>query len=67
MGAKKKPQESLSLAELGVEEASVGEAGSQTTVLALSEPPARGESQKVEDDGSAPEKIVEFLAEKKLL
>jgi electron transfer flavoprotein beta subunit len=67
MGAKKKPQETLSLAELGVEEESVGEAGSRTTVLALADPPARGDSQKIEDDGSAAEKIVEFLAGKKLL
>ena len=35
MGAKKKPQETLSLADLGVEPARAGEAGSRTTVLAL--------------------------------
>ena len=67
MGAKKKPQETMSLADLGVDEGSVGEAGSQTTVLALADPPPRGDSQKIEDDGSAAEQIVEFLAGKKLL
>src|SRR6266540_289122 len=67
MGAKKKPQETMSLADLGVDEASVGEAGSRTTVLALVDPPARGDSQKIEDDGSAAEQIVEFLSEKRLV
>jgi len=67
MGAKKKPQELLTLAELGVEAAQVGEAGSQTTVLALAAPPARGGARKIEDDGSAAQAIVDFLAEKRLL
>ena len=67
MGAKGKPQETASLADLGVEPGGVGEAGSRTVVLALGDPPARGDSQRIEDDGSAPEKIVEFLAGKKLL
>ena len=67
MGAKKKSQETVSLADLGVDQGSVGEEGSRTTVLALADPPARGDSQKIEDDGSAAEQIVEFLAGKKLL
>jgi len=36
-------------------------------VLALGDPPPRGDTQKIEDDGSAPQKIVDFLAEKRLL
>src|SRR3954469_12403102 len=44
MGAKKKPQEVLSLAELGVD-GGVGESGSGTEVLALGDPPPRGESR----------------------
>jgi electron transfer flavoprotein beta subunit len=67
MGAKKKPQETLSLSDLGVDAGEVGETGSRTAVLALGEPPPRGDSQKIEDDGTAAEKIVSFLAEKKLL
>ena len=67
MGAKKKPQETLSLADLGVAADEAGEAGSRTTVEALNDPPARGDTVKLEDDGSAAEKIVEFLAEKKAL
>jgi electron transfer flavoprotein beta subunit len=67
MGAKKKPQDSLSLGDLGVEPDRAGEAGSRTSVLELSPPPARGDTVKIDDDGSAPEKIVDYLAEKKLL
>jgi len=67
MGAKKKPQEQLSLADLGVEADRAGEAGSRTVVLALSAPPGRGESRKIEDDGNAAEAIVAFLEEKRLL
>ena len=67
MGAKKKPQETFTLGDLGVEAGRVGEAGSRTEVLALGEPPARGDSRKIEDDGNAAEQIAEFLAEKRLL
>jgi electron transfer flavoprotein beta subunit len=58
MGAKKKPQET------------VGADGAEapgTTVVALNPPPPRGESRKIEDDGSAAEQIVEFLAEKRFV
>jgi electron transfer flavoprotein beta subunit len=61
MGAKKKPQDARAAADVGGAEAS------GTTVVALSPPPARGEAQKIEDDGSGAEKIVEFLAEKRLV
>src|SRR5512142_1657352 len=56
MGAKKKPQETLSLADLGVAAEDAGESGSRTTVEALNDPPARGDTVKIEDDGSAAEK-----------
>src|ERR1700749_4128468 len=67
MGAKKKPQNVLSLADLGVEPDEAGEAGSRTTVLALGDPPARGDARKIEDDGNAAQVIVDFLAEKRLV
>jgi electron transfer flavoprotein beta subunit len=67
MGAKKKPQDTVSLADLGVEADRAGEAGSRTEVYAIGDPPPRGETQKVEDDGSGAEKIVEFLLERKAL
>jgi electron transfer flavoprotein beta subunit len=67
MGARSKPQRSVSLSELGIETGNVGEAGSKTVVQALNDPPPRGDTVKIENDGSAAEKIVEFLAEKKVL
>jgi electron transfer flavoprotein beta subunit len=67
MGAKKKPQETLSLGDAGAEADRAGESGSRTEVLGLNPPPSRGDSQKIEDDGNAAEAIVEFLAEKRLL
>jgi electron transfer flavoprotein beta subunit len=67
MGAKSKPQETLSMADLGLDGNDVGESGKRTEVYAVSDPPPRGDSLKIEDDGAAAEKIVEFLAERKLL
>jgi len=67
MGAKKKPFETLSLGDIGVDAGDVGEAGSKTEVLALGEPPSRGDARKIEDDGSAAQQIVDFLAEKRLV
>jgi electron transfer flavoprotein beta subunit len=61
MGAKKKPQETLSPDDVG------GLDEARTTVLALSPPPSRGDARRIEDDGSAAEQIVEFLAERRLL
>ena len=67
MGAKKKPQQTVALAELAVEPDRAGDAGSRTEVYALNDPPPRGETQKIEDDGSAAEKIVEFLLGRKAI
>ena len=67
MGAKKKPQETLSLGDLGAEPDRTGTAGSRTEVLGLNPPPSRGDSRKIEDDGNAAQAIVDYLAEKRLL
>ena len=67
MGAKSKPQESVSVADLGVPPESVGEAGARTVVLELGPPPTRGDSVAFEDDGSAAQKILDLVVERKLL
>ena len=67
MSAKSKPQEIVALAELGVEAARAGEAGSRTEVLSLSPPPSRGDTIKVEDDGAAAQKLLDYLVEKRLV
>jgi electron transfer flavoprotein beta subunit len=67
MGAKKKPFDTLSLADVGVDAAEAGEQGSKTEVQALGDPPSRGDARKIEDDGNAAQAIVDFLAEKRLV
>jgi electron transfer flavoprotein beta subunit len=67
MGAKKKPQETLGAGDLGLDPGEVGEAGSKTMVLAVGEPPSRGDTVRIGEDGNAAERIVEYLAEKKLV
>ncbi|MGH3076766.1 MAG: electron transfer flavoprotein subunit beta/FixA family protein [Gaiellaceae bacterium] len=67
MSAKSKPQETLTAADLGLEADAVGQAGSKTTVLELGAPPSRGDTVKIEDDGSAPQKILDYVVERRLL
>jgi electron transfer flavoprotein beta subunit len=67
MGAKSKPQDSLALNDLGVAAASAGEAAAKTTVLDLGPPPSRGDQVKIEDDGSAAQKILDLILERRLL
>ena len=62
MGAKSKPQETLSLADLGLDAPAA-----QTEVYALHDPPARGESRRIEDDGNAAQAVLDFLVEKRLV
>jgi electron transfer flavoprotein beta subunit len=67
MGAKSKPQAVVSLADVGVEAERAGETGSRTTVRAVAPPAPKSDQVRIEDDGSAAEKIVEYLAEKRLV
>ena len=66
MGAKSKPQEVVTLADLGVDAEAAGDAGSATEVYAIGKPPPRGDSRRIEDDGSAAQQILDFLVEQKL-
>jgi electron transfer flavoprotein beta subunit len=67
MSAKSKPAETLGLADLGVDPGAAGEDGSRTAVLSTSPPPPRGDQLRIEDDGNAAERIVAYLAERKLV
>ena len=67
MGAKTKPQETVSVGDLGVDAGSVGEGGAKTTVRELGPPASRGDQIKIEDDGSAAQKILDYLNERRLL
>lgn len=69
MGAKKKPLDSKSTGDVGIESDKVGEAGSQTQVLAINPPPEKqaGEIIEDEDTNETVEKIVAWLDERKLI
>ncbi len=67
MGAKSKPTETLTLAEVGVDAERAGSAGSRTSVVALGPPPSKGDQIKIEEDGSAADQLVDWLAGRKLL
>jgi electron transfer flavoprotein beta subunit len=68
MGAKRKPLETLSAADLGLETARVGGDGARSVVRAISPPPAKAEGLKIEDSGGdSAEKVVAFLSEKGLI
>jgi electron transfer flavoprotein beta subunit len=62
MGAKKKPQETLGAADLGISD------GPRTEVLGLSMPPKKAGGTRVEDEsGSSAAAILEFLVERKVI
>jgi electron transfer flavoprotein beta subunit len=67
MGAKSKPQDVVALGDLGVDSAEVGEAGSRTTVRSVAPPPGKSDQVRIDDDGSAAERIVEYLAARRLI
>ena len=67
MAAKKKPTTTVSLADLGLDAATVGQAGSGTTVFEFTPPPPKSGGEKFEDDGSGADKIVQFLVSRNLV
>jgi electron transfer flavoprotein beta subunit len=67
MGAKRKPLEHWSLADVGLEADAAGLAGAKTRVTAAVAPPARAKGEVFEDKGDAAERIVEFLVARKVL
>lgn len=69
MGAKKKPLDTKSAGDVGLNPDEVGEAGSKTAVVALNPPPAKEAGEIIEDEDTAEtvEKIVNWLDERKLI
>jgi electron transfer flavoprotein beta subunit len=67
MAAKKKPVETKSLADLGVDPSTVGLANATSQVLDFAGRPPKGAGVKVSDEGDGAEKLVGFLAEQKLV
>jgi len=67
MAAKKKPVETLSLADLGIDPALVGLAGARTAVLSTTRRPARTAGQVVKDDGDGGKALADFLAAQRFI
>ena len=67
MAAKKKPVQSLSLADLGISAGEVGTAGATSTVVEFAKRPPRSAGQKVTDEGTGGEQLVAYLAAEKFV
>jgi electron transfer flavoprotein beta subunit len=68
MGAKKKPFETLSAADAGVDASLVGASGARSVVQTISPPPQKEQGKRLEDSGGdSVEQIVQFLSERGVL
>ena len=67
MAAKKKPVETKSLADLGIDPATVGLATATSKVVDFAGRPPKGEGVKVPDEGDGAEKLVGYLAAQKIV
>jgi electron transfer flavoprotein beta subunit len=67
MAAKKKPVETKSLADLGIDPSTVGLAAATSQVLDFAGRPPKGQGVKVTDEGDGAEKFVGFLAAQKIV
>jgi electron transfer flavoprotein beta subunit len=67
MAAKKKPVETLTLADLGVAASQAGLQASATEVVSFAKRPARAAGTIVTDDGDGGTKAAEFLAARKFI
>lgn len=65
MGAKQKPLERPSPADLGID--GLGGASAGQTITAVEAAPERAAGEIIQDDGEAAKRIVDFLAEKKVI
>ncbi|MGH3190527.1 MAG: electron transfer flavoprotein subunit beta/FixA family protein [Streptosporangiaceae bacterium] len=67
MAAKKKPVQTLTLAEAGIDPAAVGLAGASTEVADFAERPPRQAGVIVKDEGDGGVKVADFLAARKFI
>jgi electron transfer flavoprotein beta subunit len=67
MAAKKKPVETLSLADIGLDPGQVGLAGAATEVVSFASRPPRQAGTVVKDEGDGGVKAAEFLAAQKFI
>jgi electron transfer flavoprotein beta subunit len=67
MAAKKKPVETKSLADLGIDASAVGLANATSQVVDFAGRPPKGAGEKVTDEGDGAQKFVDFLAAQKIV
>ena len=67
MAAKKKPVETKTLADIGLDASAVGLANATTQVVDFAGRPPKGEGVKVTDEGDGAQKFVDFLAGQKIV
>jgi electron transfer flavoprotein beta subunit len=67
MEAKKKPVQTLGLADLGIAPGEVGLAGAACVVVEAAKRPTRQGGTRVTDEGDGGAKLVEFLASEKFV
>jgi electron transfer flavoprotein beta subunit len=67
MAAKKKPVQTMSLADAGIDAALVGFGGSATEVVDFAQRPPRQSGTIVKDEGDGGVKVAEFLAVQKFI
>jgi electron transfer flavoprotein beta subunit len=67
MAAKKKPVDTLTVADLGVDASEVGLANAWSTVVEAAPKPPRAAGQRVTDEGDGGTKIAEYLVSQKLI
>ncbi|MEU5877933.1 electron transfer flavoprotein subunit beta/FixA family protein [Spirillospora sp. NPDC047279] len=67
MAAKKKPVDTIGIADAGIDASQVGLANAATEVVDFAEAPPRAQGQIVTDEGDGGAKIAEFLASKKFV
>jgi electron transfer flavoprotein beta subunit len=67
MAAKKKPVQTLALADLGVAASEVGFDGATSAVIEHAKRPPRSGGKQITDEGDGGVKLVEFLASEKFV
>ncbi len=67
MAAKSKPVDTVTVADLGIDASSVGWAGGGQEIVEVAEAEAREAGTIIEDDGESFQKVVDFLAELKVI
>jgi electron transfer flavoprotein beta subunit len=67
MAAKNKPVDTVTVADLGLGADDVGWTGARQTIVSVAAAPQREAGEKIEDDGEAFQRIIEFLEQLKIV